>query len=99
MTIPSNNWVEHLQTCLELTKGVETHTEANQRFDEFLTGIKAESPQMAELLNLIWQDLIAARRSASFWEQMSDVEKEMASNMMETMTQLRQNQLRLIQEM
>ena len=54
---------------------------------------------MAELLNLIWQDLIAARRSASFWEQMSDVEKEMASNMMETMTQLRQNQLRLIQEM
>ncbi|MFM6452968.1 MAG: hypothetical protein ACKPH7_14295, partial [Planktothrix sp.] len=75
------------------------HPEANQRFNELLTIIKTESHQMAELLNLIWQDLIAARRSASFWEQMSDVEKEMASNMMETMTQLRQNQLRLIQEM
>jgi hypothetical protein len=99
MSIASNNWVEQLQTCLELTKGVETHREANQRFDDFLAVIKAESPQMAELLNLIWQDLIAARRSASFWEQMSDVEKEMASNMMETMTQLRQNELRLIQEM
>ncbi|MFM6395929.1 hypothetical protein [Planktothrix sp.] len=99
MAIPSNNWVEQLQTCLELTKAVETHPEANQRFNELLTIIKTESHQMAELLNLIWQDLIAARRSASFWEQMSDVEKEMASNMMETMTQLRQNQLRLIQEM
>lgn len=99
MTIPSKNWVEQLKICLDLAKTVETHPEANQCFDELLTAIKTESPEIAELFNLIWQDLIAARRAASFWEQMSDVEKEMASNMMETMTQMRQNQLRLIQEM
>lgn len=99
MTIPNKNWVEQMKTCIDLAKGVETHDEANQCFEELLTAIKTESPQMAELLNLIWQDLISARRAASFWEQMSDVEKEMASNMMETMTQMRQNQLRLIQEM
>lgn len=50
-------------------------------------------------MDLLWKEAIAARRSAEFWHDMSNVEKDLSNRMMENMTQLRQNYLRLMQEM
>ena len=62
-------------------------------FEQLCGIIDAENPMAAQLLEMLWEEAIMARRSALFWQQMSDVEKDMANRMMENMTQMRQNYL------
>lgn len=88
-----------LRKCINLAQEVATHPQANQEFAQLLDSIAATNPQTAELMDLLWQEIIAARRSAEFWHEMSNVEKDLTNRMMENMTQLRQNYLRLMQEM
>jgi len=58
----------------------------------------AENPQAADLLEILWNEFVAANRSATFWQQICDVEKELSERMAQTNVQLKQEYLRLIQE-
>ena len=91
--------IAQLRKCIALAQEVATHPQANQAFEQLRDSIAQENPQAAELLDVLWQEAIAARRSAEFWHDMSNVEKNLCNQMMENMTQLRQNYLRLMQEM
>jgi hypothetical protein len=99
MTSLNENVTLQLQQCLALAKSVETHPLAQQKFEQLRQSIQEKHPEVVSLIELLWQETITAYRSVGFWQQMSDVEKEMASNMMKTMTEMRQNYLRLMQEM
>ncbi|MES1025346.1 hypothetical protein ABN584_20835 [Gloeocapsa sp. BRSZ] len=99
MTQSSPNPVTLLRQCLKLAQEVSTHAQANEEFAQLRDGIAATNPQAAELMDILWQEVIAARRSAEFWHEMSNVEKDLSNRMMENMAQLRQNYLRLMQEM
>ena len=99
MAYSSENPIVQLKKCLSLVQDVNTHSEANRAFEQLCAIIDAENPMAAQLLEILWEEAIMARRSALFWQQMSDVEKDMANRMMENMTQMRQYYLRLMQEM
>lgn len=99
MTQFSPNPVGKLRKCISLAQEVANHAQANQAFEQLRDSLATENPQAAELMELLWQEIIAARRSAEFWHEMSNVEKDLSNRMMENMTQLRQNYLRLMQEM
>ena len=99
MTEPSENSVAQLKRCLSLSQDAATHAEANQAFEQLRERLNAENPKMVELMELLWQEVLAARRAAAFWHQISDVEKQMADQMLRHLTELRQNYLRLMQEM
>jgi len=99
MAYSSENPIVQLKKCITLAQDVGSHAEANRAFEQLCGIIDAENPMAAQLLEMLWEDTILARRSALFWQQMSDVEKDMANRMMENMTQMRQNYLRLMQEM
>ena len=99
MTQSSPNPTAYLRKCIALAQEVATHPQANQTFEQLRDSIATENPQAAELMELLWQEVIAARRSAEFWHEMSNVEKDLSNRMMDNMAQLRQNYLRLMQEM
>jgi hypothetical protein len=99
MAYSSENPILQLKKCLTLAQDVGSHVEANRAFEQLCAIIDAENPMAAQLLEILWQEAIMARRSALFWQQMSEVEKDMANRMMENMAQMRQNYLRLMQEM
>lgn len=97
MTQPSPfDPVARLKQCLILAREVSTQEEANHRFEEFIADL--EDPQLVRALELLWQEVLAARRSAAFWRQTSDLEKEMADQMMQNLLSVRQNYIRLLQE-
>lgn len=95
-SLPQNQTVQ-LQECLDLAQDVTTHAEANQTFLNLLGTLEA-TPHAAEIAQTLWNELLSAHRSARFWQQMSDVEKQMSDRLAETHVQLQQNYLRLIQE-
>jgi hypothetical protein len=99
MAYSSENPIIQLKKCLTMAQDVGSHAEANRAFEQLCGILDAENPMAAQLLEMLWQEAITARRSAIFWQQMSDVEKDMANRMMENMTEMRQNYLRLMQEM
>jgi hypothetical protein len=90
--------IAQLQTCLELATDVTRHAEANQAFVAIHSRLADEHPLAADLLERMWKEVIAARRSAAFWEQISDAERSMSEKMVENHTNLKQNYFRLIQE-
>jgi uncharacterized protein len=99
MTQPSSqNLVSQLKKCLSLAQDTATHGEANQAFEQLRASVEVENPLAAELLELLWQDAIAGRRSSAFWQQMCDVEKDLSDRMIENLSNLRRNYLRLMQE-
>lgn len=91
------NQIEQLQSCFALAQDPRTHAAANQGFTELLDSVADDSPAF-ELLKLLWKEVLTARRSAAFWEQISDVEKEMSERITQDHLQLHQNYLRLVQE-
>lgn len=99
MTQSSPSLVSQLRQCISLAQELANHPQANQAFEQLQNSVATENPQAADLMELLWQEVIAARRSAEFWHEMSNVEKDLSNRMMENMTQLRQNYLRLMQEM
>ncbi|MBW4637514.1 MAG: hypothetical protein KME05_04635 [Gloeocapsa sp. UFS-A4-WI-NPMV-4B04] len=99
MTQYSPDQIAQLRKCISLAQEVANHPQANQAFEQLRDSVATENPQAAELMELLWKEAIAARRSAEFWRDMSNVEKDLSNRMMENMSQLRQNYLRLMQEM
>lgn len=95
----SETMVAQLQKCLELAADVKTQELAHQEFAKLRENLPHENPLMLQLLEMLWQDVIKSRRSASFWQHISDAEKGMSGKLIEDMTDMQQNYLRLMQEM
>jgi hypothetical protein len=87
-----------LKECLTLASEVSQHCHASRGFAELQNQLAADNPQAAELLELAWNEVLAARRSAAFWEQLCDVERDMTEQMAANHLRLQQNYLRLMQE-
>jgi hypothetical protein len=94
----SSDAIAQLQNCLALATDITTHAEAIEAFSQLQARLTEENPLAAELVALAWKDVIAARRSAGFWERISDVERHMSDNMTADHINLQQNHLRLVQE-
>lgn len=95
----TSNRITLLKKCLTLAESLETQPEAKQQFQTLYDTLLTENPQIAELVEMLWLEVLAARRSAAFWQQLSEFEKTMADQMLQSLTQTRQNYLRLMQEM
>lgn len=87
-----------LQNAISLAKQVDQHPAAHQTFQDVAEGVRAENPQAADLLEQLWKEYIGSQRSSLFWEQLSEVEKNLSDRMSESHIQLKQNYLRLVQE-
>ncbi|MGB3135296.1 MAG: hypothetical protein WBG38_15030 [Nodosilinea sp.] len=94
----STDLSNRLQEAIKLAQQVQQHPQAHQAFQDIVKDIKAESPQAAELLEQLWGQYISSQRSSLFWEQLSEVEKNLSDRMSESHMQLKQNYLRLMQE-
>ena len=94
----SVNYVTQLQECLSLARDISQGAKAHTAFSQLRDRLATENPQAAELLDLLWNEFLAANRSAAFWQEMCDVEKELSERMAQSHFQLRQNYLRLMHE-
>ncbi|UBF24053.1 hypothetical protein K9N68_20265 [Kovacikia minuta CCNUW1] len=86
-----------LQVCLDLAHDPKQHADARQTFAQLQNSLVDKSATI-ELLETLWNEVLAARRSAALWEQANNLEKELTKRMAEHHVQLNQNYLRLIQE-
>ncbi|WP_035991820.1 hypothetical protein [Leptolyngbya sp. KIOST-1] len=87
-----------LQQATTLARQVQQHPEAHQAFQAVLDEIRPQSSQAADLLEQLWGEYIGSQRSSLFWEQLSEVEKNLSERLSESHMQLKQNYLRLMQE-
>jgi len=87
-----------LQECIKLAQSLKTHERAKEQFRQWRDRLAQDNPQVADLLTLLWEESIRANRSALFWEELSNVEKELSDRMTQETIQLQQNYLRLVQE-
>jgi len=98
-----NSFAQRLQACIELTHDLDRHEEAHAQFQTLREWV--ESPEgapdpgeAAAALELLWQELIRARRSPILWQQSCDLERGLTDRIAESHVQLQQNYMRLIQE-
>ena len=87
-----------LQECLELAREITQHQAAIAKFTQLRDSI-VHDEATKDLVDGIWAEVLAARRSSAFWQQMSDVEKDVSERLAQNHVQLQQNYLRLMQEM
>jgi len=90
--------VSQLQQCLELARDTTQHQEAIAQFSQLRDSIVDDEAAKA-LIDGIWAEVLAARRSSIFWQKMSGVEKDVSERLAQNHVQLQQNYLRLMQEM
>lgn len=93
----TQNQLAQLQECLALAHNPGQQEQASQNFAQLLGSVEPNS-SAAALLEALWNELLAARRSSAFWQQISDAEKGMSERLAATNVQLQQNYLRLMQE-
>lgn len=94
----SHQAIEQFQACLSLASDLSRHAEAKQAFAELRNQLAIDYPLAAQMLDLAWNEILSAKRSATFWEQISNVERQMTEQMAANHVQLQQNYLRLVQE-
>ena len=92
------NSTSQLKQCLSLAQEVSRHEQASEEFERLRDRVMAECPQSVELIDLLWNEVLAARRSSTFWREMCDVEKQLSERIAQSHSQLKQNYLRLMQE-
>lgn len=97
-TLSTQTQVSQLQACLSQARELAKHGEASQAFTQLRDRIGATDAAAATLLDLLWTEVLAARRSATFWQEICDVEKQLSDRIAANHVQLRQNYLRLMQE-
>lgn len=86
-----------LQECLTMAQTLGTHADADRRFLDLEETLSDDAATIA-VLEALWKEVLAARRSANYWEQISDVERSLTENLASNHFQLKQNYLRLLQE-
>ncbi|HIK39692.1 hypothetical protein [Thermoleptolyngbya sp. M55_K2018_002] len=94
----SDSMTQALAECIALLQDLQTHAAANDAFDQLKVHIAESNPAMANLLEMLWREAVAGRRSAAFWQQICDVERDLTENLSANHFQLQQNYLRLMQE-
>lgn len=90
--------VESLENCLVLTRDVGDHDQATEQFQQLRTNCGQDASQAQAMIDMLWWELLRARRSAQFWQKTCDVERELTERMAASHFQLQQNYLRLVQE-
>jgi hypothetical protein len=89
---------QNLNECIELAKDPKEHRAAEEAF-AMIKGELGDAPSEAlEVVERLWNELLTARRSAAFWEQISNMERAMTERLAADHCQLKQNYLRLLQE-
>ncbi|MGF1459556.1 MAG: hypothetical protein ACFBSG_11070 [Leptolyngbyaceae cyanobacterium] len=94
----SESPVKTLETAIGLAHNEATAEAAHAAFHELLEAVRAENPQMASMLQLLWREYVTTQRSVNFWQELCQVEKHLSERITENHIQLRQNYLRLMQE-
>lgn len=97
-TLSSQETLDQLKLCFRLTEEPKTHAEAKQAFQQVRDRVANDCPDAVEVVEMLWQELISSRRSAIFWQELSDMEKNLGEKLAEHQMQLRQNYNRLVQE-
>ncbi|MBE9064787.1 hypothetical protein [cf. Phormidesmis sp. LEGE 11477] len=87
-----------LDGAIALAKESGNSSPATTQFEALLAQVEADHSAVAPLLKTLWQEYLSAQRSATFWQNMSDAEKDLSEKMSESNIQLKQNYMRLIQE-
>ncbi|MEL6776745.1 MAG: hypothetical protein AAFO06_05765 [Cyanobacteria bacterium J06597_16] len=87
-----------LSGAIALIKDGRNYEQATVQFEALLTQVSKESPAVAPLLKTLWKEYVSGQRSASFYESLSDAEKDLSDKMAKSNIQLKQNYMRLIQE-
>ena len=86
-----------LQECLSMAQNIQSHADADRRFLDLEETLSDDAATVA-VLEALWKEVLAARRSALYWQQISDVERALTEKMAGNHFQLQQNYLRLMQE-
>lgn len=86
-----------LKECLSMAHDLGSHADADRRFLDLEETLPDDAATVA-VLEALWQEVLAARRSATYWQQISDVERSMTEKLADNHFQLQQNYLRLMQE-
>ena len=97
-TVVSQAPTETLKTAMNMAQSVEKQAEAHEIFHQLHETVRAENPEYAAMLQMLWRDYVAAQRSAAFWQELCQVEKHLSERITESHIQLKQNYLRLMQE-
>lgn len=89
--------IARLQDCFTLSRNPTQQEDARQAMAQLLSEIELNTAA-TEMIDVLWNELLTARRSTAFWEQISDAEKEMGDRLTQDNIRLQQNYLRLMQE-
>lgn len=93
----TQNQLAQLKECFSLAQNPAQQEAARQTMAQLLSEIALDATA-AEVIDTLWRELLTARRSTAFWEQISDAEKEMGDRLTQDNIRLQQNYLRLMQE-
>ncbi|HEY9907258.1 MAG TPA: hypothetical protein V6D18_06575 [Thermosynechococcaceae cyanobacterium] len=93
----TQNQLDQLRECFALAENPSQHSAAKTAFAQLRQEISDDSPAV-ELMNALWAEVLLARRSAAFWQQLSDAEKGLSDRVTADHVNLQQNHMRLIQE-
>jgi hypothetical protein len=98
--LPPTSTLESLQACLALAQDPQQHPSAAAQFQALRVRLADGGADPATLLlfDALWKEVLAARRSAAFWQQISDAEQNLSEQMTEHTIQTQKNYLRLVQE-
>ncbi|PSB28061.1 hypothetical protein [Stenomitos frigidus] len=91
------NQIAQLQDCFSLAQNPMQQDAARQAMTQLLGALELNATP-AEVIDALWNELLTARRSTAFWEQISDAEKQMGDRLTQDNIRLQQNYLRLMQE-
>lgn len=87
-----------LSGAIALAKEGKAYSRAEQQFQSVKAQVQKESEEAAKLLQQMWSEYISAQRASTFWESMSDAEKDLSDKMAQSNVQLKRNYMRLMQE-
>ncbi|MEL6137620.1 MAG: hypothetical protein AAFQ61_13085 [Cyanobacteria bacterium J06626_23] len=90
--------LDELKAALEKATETATFDAARQQLEALQARLDAQNHPLAPVVQLLWHECLAARRSALFWQELSNAEKSLADGMAEKNIQLKQNYMRLVQE-
>lgn len=89
---------DQLQALLQLAETVEHHPDAHHQFQAWVADLQMNEPELAALMEQLWQAYMASQRSAHFWQRRTQMEQRLSDRLSQHHAQLQQNYLRLMQE-
>ncbi|WP_008313884.1 hypothetical protein [Leptolyngbya sp. PCC 6406] len=97
-TVVAQSPMDALKAAMQLAQSVENQGQAHEAFHQLYEETRADNPEFATMLQMLWREYVATQRSAAFWQELCQVEKHLSERITESHIQLRQNYLRLMQE-